>query len=255
MKDLRKDIGWLLSEKYLGIETAGFKRDLERLKSGVPLAYLIGHVPFLDAIIHLDSEPLIPRTETEFWVEKAINELRSRPEKELVILDLCAGSGCIGISALLALENAIVDFVEIDETHHKTIRKNLFENNIDINRATIRGGDVYSQVTGSYDCILTNPPYIDKTLDRTDASVIEHEPHNALFADEHGLSIIAKIIEGAPQHLQQNGIVYLEHEPEQTAAVMKYAAEAGLTAAVASDQYGMERFTRMCRKERDLVSQ
>ncbi|MEX0913065.1 MAG: hypothetical protein WDZ56_00890, partial [Candidatus Paceibacterota bacterium] len=69
---LNKEEGWLLEEKYGGEKTAGFSADLKRLACGEPLGFVIGHVPFFGCRIYLDSHPLIPRLETEFWVEKAI---------------------------------------------------------------------------------------------------------------------------------------------------------------------------------------
>ena len=75
---MHRDEEWLLNEKYQGERTDEFFADCERLKSGEPLAYIIGHVPFLDATIHLDSKPLIPRTETEYWVKAVIIDITSK---------------------------------------------------------------------------------------------------------------------------------------------------------------------------------
>ena len=69
---------WLLREKYQGEKTEAFFADCDRLLAGEPLAYLIGHIPFLHCLISLDSHPLIPRTETEFWTEKATKHIQER---------------------------------------------------------------------------------------------------------------------------------------------------------------------------------
>ena len=96
---------WLLKEKYHGEKTDGFFADCKRLALGEPLAYLIGWTPFLNTKIWLDSHPLIPRPETEFWVERAITSMRENAQDTLgflaepaKVLDLCAGSGCIGVA-------------------------------------------------------------------------------------------------------------------------------------------------------------
>ena len=73
---MSQDIEWLLKEKYLGQESDAFFADVKRMVLGEPLGYLIGHVPFLDTTIYLDSKPLIPRPETEFWTQKVIAEMK-----------------------------------------------------------------------------------------------------------------------------------------------------------------------------------
>ncbi len=97
---MTQDEVWLLREKYQGVKTDAFFEDCARLKNGEPLAYIIGSIPFLNTTIFLDAHPLIPRPETEFWVEKAIAHMNVRAP--LRILDLCAGSGCIGVAVLTA---------------------------------------------------------------------------------------------------------------------------------------------------------
>jgi release factor glutamine methyltransferase len=124
---------WLLNDKYHGIESEVFHADVKRLESGVPLAYLIGWATVsCGTKIYLDSRPLIPRPETEYWAKFAIDEIQKC--KHPRVLDLCAGSGCIGVAVLKAVPDSMVDFVEIDESHHETILKNVRENGIDENR-------------------------------------------------------------------------------------------------------------------------
>ena len=73
---MNPEVDWLLNEKYHGEKTSAFFTDCVRLETGEPLAYVIGHIPFLDCTIYLDSRPLIPRVETEFWVEKLITTIK-----------------------------------------------------------------------------------------------------------------------------------------------------------------------------------
>ena len=193
-----------------------------------PTAYLIGNIPFLDAIIFLDSRP----PETEYWVEKALEEITARAQAyahaRISLLDLCAGSGCIGVAVLQALPNAHVDFCEINVGHHNTIRKNILENNIDPSRARIFGSDLFSEVakiSPQYDFILTNPPYIDpKRIDRVQKSVLDYEPSRALFGGTNGMEYIARILTDAPPYLAKRGVLYIEHEPEQTTAIHTLAS-------------------------------
>lgn len=241
--------------------TPEFERDCERLRTGEPLGYVIGWVPFLNTKIWLPSHPLIPRPETEYWVEQTIRDLQneghrksfieeSAENKELRILDLCAGSGCIGIAIGKAFRDARVDFAEIDPRHHLTILKNLAENHIPLEHTKIYGGDLFEKITERYDVILSNPPYIDATLARTDESVLTHEPHLALFGGEGGMEHVARIIQESPAHLTSDGILYIEHEPEQVAAMHTLAQKAGFSAiASLPDQYGVLRTTRLARTE------
>lgn len=211
-----------------------------KIKADVPEAYTIGWVPFIHTKIWLDSKPLIPRPETEYWVFEAIKELRSANRKELKILDLCAGSGAIGVAVAQEIPHATVDFVEIDKAHHETIRKNIKENGIEENRIRIFGGDLFEQVQDSYDVIFSNPPYIDMSLGRVEQSVLNHEPHLALDGGKEGTEILARIIEAAPAHLRHGGYLYLEHEPEQVEWLLK---QPGYQASY-PDQYGIHRYTQ-----------
>lgn len=241
---MEKEAEWLLSEKYNGEKTEGFFTDLKRLESGEPLAYVIGHVPFLDTKIYLDSKPLIPRPETEYWVKQVIDELQN-VGKQIRALDLCAGSGCIGV-AILKHTTCSVDFVEIDEAHHATIQKNINGNDIDPKRANIIGGDLFEQLgQQQYDLILSNPPYIDPNIDRASESVKKYEPHIALYGGDKGIAIIADIILDGSLHLKDGGVMYIEHEPEQEEQLHQLATESGLHAASERDQFGIIRYTRL----------
>lgn len=241
-----KEVDWLLKEKYLGKKTASFFADIKRLKSGEPLSYVIGHQPFLNTTIYLDSHPLIPRTETEFWVEKLIIETKNPnavyPKK---ILDLCAGSGCIGVALGLAFPKSNITFVEIDEAHHKTIQKNCSANHLTANRYTIVGGNLFNELSNqTFDLIVSNPPYIDRNLNRTDASVLDFEPTIALLAENNGLQILQAIIKDAPSFLKPGGGLWLEHEPEQVETLQKLA-EKRFKIYTMLDQYGVKRVSKL----------
>jgi release factor glutamine methyltransferase len=204
-----------------------------------PEAYSIGWVPFVHVHIWLDSRPLIPRTETEYWVSQAIEEIGTRGIPNPRILDLCAGSGCIGAAVLKDLSGAHVDFIELDESHHQTIRKNLEANGITEERWQIYGGDLFEKVSGKYDFILTNPPYVDKSLGRVEESVRLYEPDLALDGGEKGLEIIDRILKELPNYLKPEGILYLEHEPEQA----DHLSQSPHFIESRKDQFGCLRFS------------
>jgi release factor glutamine methyltransferase len=240
-----QEVNWLLFEKYQGEKNAAFLADCARLQAGVPLAYLIGHIPFLTASIYLDSHPLIPRPETEFWLEKALIEIKEA-DKEIEVLDLCAGSGAIGVAVLKKQQNSRVTFIEIDSSHLPTIAKNCNANEIDSNRVTIIEGDIFETNVElpKFDFILSNPPYIDKILGRTELSVVENEPALALYGGISGMEIITRIIKESPLHLKPGGQLWIEHEPEQT-TLIKNIAEGIFITNTYRDQYQIERFSKL----------
>lgn len=245
-----QEITWLLEEKYKGIKSEAFYNDCKRLALGEPLAYIIGHTPFLDCQILLDNRPLIPRPETEFWAHEAIATIRNQFTLSLgleiqspKILDLCAGSGCIGVSILKAIENARVDFSEIDERLITTISKNIMLNLSNTDRAQVFHSNLFSATQETYDFILSNPPYIDESLNRTEQSVKDFEPYVALFGGHHGFEVIEQIIKKAPQHLTPGGQLWLEHEPEQANTIIRLGSEHGFSVSTHKDQYHIDRYS------------
>lgn len=243
---MKKDAAWLLEEKYDGVESDDFLADVQRLKAGEPLEYVIGHTPFLGVQIFLDSHPLIPRTETEFWVEQAIQNITDAGIVAPKVLDLCAGSGCIGVAIAKTIPNANVDFDELNVTHHSCIRTNIRRNEIDESRVRICGGDLFEELVGQkegYDFILSNPPYVDPEIDRVAESVKNFEPHEALYGGAGGMEIIERIIREAPNHLVPGGTLYLEHEPEQSTAIQALATQNGFEIKTEKDQYGLLRYS------------
>ncbi len=241
----------MLEEGYGGEKSEAFFAARAKLASGTPLAYLIGYTPFLNCKIWLDSKPLIPRPETEFWVEKAKNHISSHQTNKnqtVKILDLCAGSGCIGIAIAKNIPATTVDFIEIDSNHHQTIAKNCLENKISGERYQIFSGDLYSPLCGqTYDFILSNPPYIDKKLNRVASSVKSNEPALALYGGDDGMELIAKIIKASPHHLLPAGQLWLEHEPEQVEAINSLSQDK-FKIVNHKDQYGVLRFSQLVLK-------
>lgn len=245
---MNQEAEWLLRDKYNGILEpqfqAEFANDLVRLQNGEPLAYVIGWVPFLGAKIYLDSLPLIPRAETEYWVANAVDKIKDyakkNDEENVKVLDLCAGSGCIGVAILKNIAGAQVDFVEIDTAHHETIKKNIQHNGIDLNKVNIFGGSLFENVQNTYDFILTNPPYInpDKIKD-VQKSVLDNEPYIALFGGDDGMQIVREILQNAPKFLSENGVLYIEHEPEQATDIQNILP----SIETMPDQFGVIRYS------------
>lgn len=242
MSDLtNREIEWLLREKYSGEKSPEFEKDVERLHQGEPVDYIIGHRPFLSCKIDLSLRPLIPRTETEFWVEQAIELIKAEhpQDTQVRVLDIFAGSGCIGIALMKHLPNVQVDFSEKDRVMCKQIGKNIEFNEIDSDRATIVRSDVFSKISGTYDYIFANPPYIDSQApDTVQESVLKWEPHSALFAKNAGLDFIETLIEDSEKHLNPGGTLFVECSPEQQSLLSGYLRAQDINHEFWKDQHG-----------------
>ena len=220
---MKKEITWLLRDKYNGKKSREFYQNVERLKAGEPVDYLIGWKEFLGCKIDLSQRPLIPRAETEFWVGQILHGSRVEPGMTQV-LDIFAGSGCMGIAALKHWPNTHVTFLDSQENCLRQIKINLELNNIPQDRSAVIRADVFSPYPNyklpftDYALILANPPYV-ATTDNLPPSVKDHEPHPALYAGENGLKFMEPFLKQAHQYLTPNGKIYLEHDPRQKNAV------------------------------------
>ena len=261
-----RDEQWLLEEKYGGKESTEFEADKKRLARGEPLGYVIGWQPFLGLKIYLDSRPLIPRPETEWWTERLLKEIggsemaeqkmgvrlgraaRSAPifcsanERSLQFLDLCAGSGAIGCAALARLPNAQIYFGEIVPAHETTISKNIRENHLDEARAHIRIGDLFEPFGNNmkFDIIAANPPYIP-SIRMLPPSVIDYEPAQALYAGTDGLELIRRIATELQQHLTDDGVAWIECDSAHADTARALFEAQGFSANIRLDQYGAPR--------------
>lgn len=233
--------------------------------------YKRGFVPFFGVIVRLDSRPLIPRTETEYWAEKAIEEINSSAMHRTIIrvLDLFAGSGAIGLAVLKHIPNAHVTFAEKEERHFPTIRRSIRGNGIDPNRADFIKTDVWHPIINPnqrighritnmlimkdvrrpswdvFDVVVANPPYVSKDRGTASASTLAEEPGEALFAPDDGFFYIEKTTLGLSEHLAPRGICFIEHEPYHEER-LKAASPFNTTAF--RDQYGVVRYSRIERK-------
>ena len=244
---LERDLNrhWLIRDKYNGEENAvGFEGDIKRLERGEPIDYVIGSRPFLGARIDLSYKPLIPREATEYWVEKAILEVKVlSSEKKLRILDLFAGSGAIGIALLKNLENAEVHFGEIDERFIKQIHLNLEINNVASARTKVFETDVFGGVSRKYDYIFANPPYLAlQKLSEVQKSVLDFEPRKALFGGDDGMYFLEKFFAEAGRFLLPRGMIYFEFHSPQKEVLENMLGELGYDFELDKDQFDLYRW-------------
>jgi release factor glutamine methyltransferase len=171
----------------------------QQVQDNIPLAYLIGSVPFLSSEILVQPPTLIPRPETEEWCARLIDQLKKLGTQKLRILDLCTGSGCIAISLAKELPHAKVYATDICDTALALAQKNAEYNHI--NSITFLASDLFQDIPSSltFDLIISNPPYISWNEWRDlDPSVKDWEDNKALIASENGLGILRQVIQQAP---------------------------------------------------------
>ncbi len=180
-------------------------KDYQRLLEGYPIQYLIGYVNFYGYKINVNENVLIPRYETEYLVEKTINYSKILFNKKVNILDLGTGSGAISIALGKELDSNVTA-IDISGDALEVAKINAKENNLDIKFIK---SDMLSEVTGKYDIVISNPPYIDID-EKIMESVKKYEPNIALFASEDGLCFYKKIISNINPFLNEKFIIAFE---------------------------------------------
>ena len=187
------------------------RRLVQRHLAGEPVAYLIGEWEFYGLPLDISPAVLIPRPDTEVLATKLIDAARSAGPCR--ILDLCAGSGCIGLAAAANLPNARVLLGELDDEALKVCRQNIRRSNL-TGRVTSMKLDAREKPTrslGEFQLLVSNPPYIPGAdIGTLDASVREHEPRLALDGGEDGLDFYRAICEKWRDALCESGMLFFE---------------------------------------------
>ena len=190
-------------EKYL--DSSNLEEGLKRYEEGIPLQYIVGNVNFYGNKIKVNKNVLIPRFETELLVEKTYNYIKTYFPSDIRLLDMGTGSGCIVIS-LRKMLPIDVDAVDISDLALEIARENAVKNNVNINFIQ---SDLFSNISGKYDVIISNPPYIAYD-EKIDELVKNNEPSLALYADNDGLWFYEKILEEASKYLKERSLVAFE---------------------------------------------
>ena len=204
------------------------RRLVQRHLAGEPVAYLIGEWEFYGLPLDISPAVLIPRPDTEVLATKLIDAARSAGPCR--ILDLCAGSGCIGLAAAANLPNARVLLGELDDEALKICRQNIRRSNL-TGRVTSMKLDAREKPTrslGEFQFLVSNPPYIPSAdIDTLDASVREHEPRLALDGGEDGLDFYRAICEKWRDALCESGMLFFEVGIGQADQVLRIMRSSG----------------------------
>ncbi len=179
------------------------ERMLEQVASGKPLQYVLGTAQFFEYELEVNQDVLIPRPETELLTEQALNVV----EKGDKVLDLCCGSGCVGLT-IAKKTGAEATLADVSEKALAVAKRNAKRLKA---KARFVKSDMFKGISGEFDMIVCNPPYIrTEEIDTLDANVKEHEPRLALDGGADGLDFYRIIAKEAPRFVKNGGRLYLE---------------------------------------------
>lgn len=212
---------------YMNDDVAQRVEDMVRRRcEGEPLAYVLGQWPFRELTLEVGPSVLIPRQETEILVQLAIDRLREY-DGPTRVLDLCAGSGCVGLSIAAEVPTARVVLMEASDQALDVCRRNVRHNRLSI-RAVHMKGDALAEPKanlGLFDVLVCNPPYIPtEDIPGLDPSVRDYEPHIALDGGPDGLDFYRAIIQLWTPLLHPGGHILFEvgiGEAEEVAMLLK----------------------------------
>ena len=197
------------------------KLTMSLLEKDYPVQYIIGYVDFYGLKINVNEFTLIPRYETEYLIELTIKEIQQMNLTNLNILDLCTGSGAIGLTLKSLLPSSEVTLSDISKDALMVANKNKNELNLDVN---IIESDLFKNIQGKFDIIISNPPYV-MTNEPLPKDVL-YEPHLALYSGPKGIDHIEEIFKNIKSHLNNKYLIALEinekSEPDITNLIKTY---------------------------------
>lgn len=243
---------WLLLEYVTGITRAGYYMDtqkeisleqeetyrayIEQRRTRIPLQHITGVQEFMGLEFCVNEHVLVPRQDTEVLVESALHVL----EPGMRVLDMCTGSGCILVSLLKLKEGVSGVGVDISEDALRVAEENCEKHGAD---AELIHSNLFEQVQGTYDVIVSNPPYIrTAVIAGLQEEVKLHDPMLALDGMEDGLHFYREIVEKSPKYLNKGGKLYFEIGHDQGEDVKSLMERAGFTeVTVKKDLAGLDR--------------
>lgn len=194
--------------------------DINRIIKGEPIQYITKHQEFMKLDFYVDNNVLIPRADTEILVEEAIDLINNLKRTNLKVLDMCTGSGAIAVSIAKYIENVEVYGVDISEKALEVARRNAEENKVE-KKCNFIKSNMFNNIYGEFDIIISNPPYIEKSQIKKLEKNVRNEPIIALDGGEDGLDFYKILAEEAYRFLNCNGILLLEIGYNQKIDVMQ----------------------------------
>lgn len=216
----------ILQDEPTAEQRLAFERALARRLSRVPVQHITGRAPFRRIEMSVGPGVFIPRPETELVCEAALRGARETSAP--IVVDLCAGSGAIGLSLALEAPGSSVYMVELDDTASYWARRNVHEHRraleaagstvqlIQADAGTVADpGGALAGLVGAVDVVVSNPPYIPDGMVPRDVEVRDHDPAVALFGGPSGLDVVERVITTAALLLRPGGLFVIEHADVQ----------------------------------------
>ena len=213
-----------LAEKKL----SNIKKLIKSRASHYPIQYLLGSTEFYGISFFVEEGVLIPRPETEILVDAVISYIKESSQNTWSLMDIGTGSGNIPVSISNSFKDSEKD-IHILATDISEIALQLAKKNIDvlsIENISLLHSDIFDKITGTFDCIISNPPYIsEKEFKELPKEIKDHEPREALFAKEDGLEFYDKILQNAGKYLKKDGRIFFEIGAYQKKGLSKLAEQ------------------------------
>ena len=235
-----------LSEE-LSVEQENRYFDLinKNINEDTPLSHLVGFDYFYDRKFKVTKDVLSPRMETEELIYKVLEYIKKSKKDSFRILDLCTGSGIIAITLKKEIVEKHTEIVasDISEKALSIAIENADNNNANI---TFIKSDLFDNISGKFDLIISNPPYISyKDKITIKDSVLNYDPHLALFAEEDGIYFYRKIIENAVHYLSKDGVIFFEIGYDQKEKIFELGKNNNFITTVYKDINDRDRIAKL----------
>ena len=222
------------------ISESNYKKVLKIAKircKRIPLQYIIKSAEFINTKLIINKNVLIPRPETELLTDIIIKRI-NESSGDIKVLDLCCGSGCIGI-AIAKNTKAEVHLADVSKKALKVAKKNCKINDVNLK---IIHSNLFNKITNKYNIIVSNPPYIKESEIDGLQYEVKKEPLLALSGKEDGLYFYKEIINKARNHLTNSGEIYFEMGSNQGENITKLLEKDFKNIRILKDYYNNERF-------------
>lgn len=194
-------------KKVEKIKEEEYKKYIKEIIQGKPVQYIINNQEFMKLNFFVNENVLIPQPDTEILVEKVLEIVKENMENK--ILDICTGSGAIGISLAYYLNKAKLTLADISSIALEISKINAKRNNVEEKIKFIKS-DMFEKIEEKYNIIVSNPPYIKTNIIPTLDKQVQNEPYIALDGGKDGLKFYRILINEAPKYLEKDGILIFE---------------------------------------------